>query len=145
MPLLGAPAFGILPRVPGWSTTVILAALGRQLKHPGHWLGAQWVGFSPWECRAAQSHQARSEEAQEASWGPAKGGHFDRAGVRELQNKAHASSRAGHLPVRVRVRVRDRFRVRVRVRVRPMPPAAPGTCLLGLGLGLGSGLGLGLG
>jgi hypothetical protein len=29
---------------------------------------------SPWECRAARSHQARPEEAQEASWGAAKEG-----------------------------------------------------------------------
>ena len=28
---------------------------------------------SPWERRAAQSRQARPEEAQEPSWGPAKG------------------------------------------------------------------------
>ena len=30
-------------------------------------------GLSPWECRAAQSHQARPEEAREPSWGAAKG------------------------------------------------------------------------
>ena len=34
---------------------------------------------SPWECRATLSHQARPEEAQEPSWGTAKGGHFGRA------------------------------------------------------------------
>ena len=37
----------------------------------------EMVGFglaSSWECRAAQSRQARPEEAQELSWGAAKAG-----------------------------------------------------------------------
>jgi hypothetical protein len=38
----------------------------------GWWLGAQRSGLSPWECRAAQSREARREEAQEPSWGTAK-------------------------------------------------------------------------
>ena len=38
--------------------------------------GSGWAPSGPassWECRAAQSCQARSEEAQEPSWGAAKG------------------------------------------------------------------------
>ena len=38
--------------------------------------GSGWVPSglaSYWECRTAQSHQARPEEAQEPSWGTAKG------------------------------------------------------------------------
>ena len=31
-------------------------------------------GASPWECRAAQSCQARPEKVQEQSWGTVKGG-----------------------------------------------------------------------
>jgi len=31
-------------------------------------------GLSPWECRAAQSRQARPEEAREPSWGAAQWG-----------------------------------------------------------------------
>ena len=46
---------------------------GGWLEHPRQWLGAQWPGFSPWVCRAARSHQAHPEEAQEPSWGAAKG------------------------------------------------------------------------
>ena len=45
--------------------------------------GSGWVPSglaSSWEYRAAQSRQARPEEAQEPSWGTAKGGgHFDHA------------------------------------------------------------------
>ena len=37
----------------------------------GGWAPTSWV--SPWECRAAQSRQAYPEEAQEPSWGTAKG------------------------------------------------------------------------
>ena len=47
---------------------------GGWLEQPRHWLGAQWAGLSSWECRAAQSRRARPEEAQEQSWGTAKGG-----------------------------------------------------------------------
>ena len=36
---------------------------GGLLEHPRQWLGAQWRGLFPWECRAAQSRQARPEEA----------------------------------------------------------------------------------
>ena len=43
------------------------------LEHLRQWLGTQWAGLSPWECRAAQSRQARPEEAQEPGWGAAKG------------------------------------------------------------------------
>jgi hypothetical protein len=44
------------------------------LEHPGPWLGAHWVGLSSWECRAAQSRQARSEEGQRPNWGTAERG-----------------------------------------------------------------------
>ena len=39
--------------------------------------GSGWAPSGPasaWECRAAQSRQARPEEAQEPSWGAARGG-----------------------------------------------------------------------
>eukprot|EP00964_Phaeocystis_antarctica_P083851 scaffold52787_cov60-Phaeocystis_antarctica.AAC.2 len=39
--------------------------------------GGGWASSgldSSWECRAAQSHQARPEEAQEPSWGTANAG-----------------------------------------------------------------------
>ena len=38
---------------------------GGFLEHPWRWVGAQWPGLSPWECRIAQSC-----EVQE-SWGVA--------------------------------------------------------------------------
>ena len=41
---------------------------GGKLEHPRQWLGAQCGPASSWECRAAQSRQARPEEAQELSW-----------------------------------------------------------------------------
>eukprot|EP00964_Phaeocystis_antarctica_P014102 scaffold7764_cov45-Phaeocystis_antarctica.AAC.1 len=44
-----------------------------QLEHPRRWLGIQWLGLSLVMCRASQSRQARPEEAQGASCGPAKG------------------------------------------------------------------------
>ena len=47
---------------------------GGQLEHPRRWPGANWRGLFPWECRAAQSRQAPPEEAQQPSWGAAKGG-----------------------------------------------------------------------
>ncbi len=47
---------------------------GGSLEQPRQWLGAWWAGLSPWECRAAQSRQARPEEAHEPSWGTAKAG-----------------------------------------------------------------------
>ena len=50
--------------------------------------GAPSGWASLWECRAAQSRQARPEEAQGASWGAAKGGHFDRAGARRTPRRA---------------------------------------------------------
>ena len=42
------------------------------LEHPRQWLGTQWPGLTLRVCRASQS-QARPEEAQEPSWGTAKG------------------------------------------------------------------------
>ena len=45
---------------------------GGSLEHPRQWLGAQWVGRIL-GVRVAQSRQARPEEAQEPSWGTAKG------------------------------------------------------------------------
>ena len=43
------------------------------------WAPSGWA--SPWECRAAQSRQARPQEVQEPSWGTAKGWHLDPAVV----------------------------------------------------------------
>ena len=37
----------------------------------GGWAPGGWASL--WECRAAQSRQARAEEAQGASWRPAQG------------------------------------------------------------------------
>ena len=54
-----------------------------EFEHPRLlWLGALLRGLSLWECRAAQSRQARPEEAQEPSSGPAEGALalFGRAG-----------------------------------------------------------------
>ena len=46
---------------------------GGYLEHPRQWLGARWTGRPLyWEYRAAQSRQARPEEAQEPSWGTAQ-------------------------------------------------------------------------
>ena len=47
---------------------------GGWLEQSRQWLGAQWAGLFPWECRAAQSRRERPEEAQEPSWGAAKAG-----------------------------------------------------------------------
>ena len=44
----------------------------RSRRWRGGW--GQWRGLFPWECQAAQSRQARPEEAQQPSWGAAKGG-----------------------------------------------------------------------
>ena len=81
--------------------------------------GRSWVPSgraSPWECRAAQYRQVRPEEAQEPSWGTAKGALFERAGVREgALHRAHDLAR---VRVRVRARVRARARARARVRAR---------------------------
>ena len=55
---------------------------GGWLEHPRQRLGAQWPGLLPWECRAAQSRQARLEEAQESSSGTAEGS-YDPAGLQE--------------------------------------------------------------
>ena len=43
------------------------------LEHPRQWLGALVAGPLPWECRTAQSRQARPGEAQEPSSGAARG------------------------------------------------------------------------
>ena len=78
---------------------------GGQLEHPRQWLGAQWAGLSPRECRAAQSRQERPEEVQRPSWGAAKGGgHSD-----------HAAMPHEHGAQLLLVRVRVRARVRVRL------------------------------
>ena len=106
---------------------------------------------SSWECRAVQSRQARPEEAQGASWGPAKGGtltmlphvahrlelhlgdgreaeppHDGAGGGGVDEQGAHGGDRDVDHDAHPWVRVR----VGVRVGVRD-------------GLGLGSGLGLG--
>ena len=47
---------------------------GGWLEHPRRWRSAQWRGLFPWEPLAAQSRQARPEEAQELTSGTAKGG-----------------------------------------------------------------------
>ena len=46
---------------------------GGWLEHPRQWLGAEWADLYPWECRVAQSRQARPKEAQEPGWGAAGG------------------------------------------------------------------------
>ena len=58
-----------VPRVPGWSKPMKWAALEAASSSTR---GSGWAlsgPASPWECRAAQSRQARLEEAQEPSWG----------------------------------------------------------------------------
>ena len=49
-----------LPSESAWQVTggCIGGFGGGSLEHPRQWLGAQWAGLSPWECRAAQSRQA---------------------------------------------------------------------------------------
>eukprot|EP00964_Phaeocystis_antarctica_P094433 scaffold61176_cov65-Phaeocystis_antarctica.AAC.3 len=59
--------------VPAWSTAVESAALEAASSSTR---GSGWApsgSASSWESRAAQSRQARPEEAQEPSWGTAKG------------------------------------------------------------------------
>eukprot|EP00964_Phaeocystis_antarctica_P100922 scaffold66460_cov35-Phaeocystis_antarctica.AAC.2 len=46
---------------------------GGWLKRSRQWLGAHSPGLSPGVSRAARSRQACPEEAQEPSWGTAKG------------------------------------------------------------------------
>ena len=88
-----------VPRVPGWSRLramewAALEAAGSSTRGSGWALSGP---TSPWECRAAQSRQARPEEAQEPSWGNASGvvvvvvgvgggGHFDHAGVQRRRD-----------------------------------------------------------
>ena len=58
---------------PEWSKAVKSAALEAASASTR---GSGWApsgSASPWECRAARSRQARPEEAQEPSWGAAKG------------------------------------------------------------------------
>eukprot|EP00964_Phaeocystis_antarctica_P117172 scaffold81004_cov59-Phaeocystis_antarctica.AAC.1 len=58
---------------PGWSKAVKLAALEAASSSTR---GSGWAASGlacSWECRAAQSRQARPEEAQEPSWGTATG------------------------------------------------------------------------
>ena len=50
--------------------------------------GRALVGLSAWECEAAQSRQARPAEAQELSWGTAKGG--DLANHAVLPSSSHS-------------------------------------------------------
>eukprot|EP00964_Phaeocystis_antarctica_P138478 scaffold103143_cov42-Phaeocystis_antarctica.AAC.2 len=54
---------------------------GGSLEHPRQWLGAQWMGLSPWASRAARSRTNRGSpvEAQEPSRGAAKVAHFGHA------------------------------------------------------------------
>ena len=72
-----------LSGVPEWSKAVKSAALEAASSSTRGSGGAPSGPASSWECRAAQSHQARPEEAQEPSWGTAKGhcqgGRFGRA------------------------------------------------------------------
>ena len=59
---------------PGWSKAAESATFGGgALEHPRQWLGAQWPGFSRWECCTAESRQARPEEAQQPKPGTAEG------------------------------------------------------------------------
>ena len=48
-----------------------------------------------WECRAAQSHQARPEEAQEPSWGTAKAGALTMLSYRHWSTYGPGRSVAG--------------------------------------------------
>ena len=45
---------------------------GSSLEHLRRWPGRPVAWASLWECRAAQSRQARAKAAQGASWGTAK-------------------------------------------------------------------------
>ena len=59
---------------PGCSRVVESASSERgELEHPRQWLGAQWPGFFCWVSCAAQSRQARPEEAQEPKPATAEG------------------------------------------------------------------------
>ena len=46
---------------------------GDSLEQLRRWRGAQWPGLYPGSAEPPQSRQARAEQAQGASWGPAKG------------------------------------------------------------------------
>jgi len=106
---------------------------GGALEQPRQWTGRP-VGrpLYPWECRAAQSRQARPEEAQEPSWGDAAQAAALRCCVavelRSVEGREAdlrrpearvEDGRRGHLVgVRGRVRGRVRFRARFRARAR---------------------------
>eukprot|EP00964_Phaeocystis_antarctica_P039296 scaffold22481_cov49-Phaeocystis_antarctica.AAC.1 len=67
---------------PGWSKAGTSAGLEAASSSSR---GSGWAPrgpASPWEYRAAQSRQARPEEAQEPSWGTGKGSTFDHAAPR---------------------------------------------------------------
>eukprot|EP00964_Phaeocystis_antarctica_P105494 scaffold70488_cov59-Phaeocystis_antarctica.AAC.7 len=85
----------------------------------------------PWECRAAQSRQAHPEEAQEPSWGTAKGGTLPMLESSKSKSFAFSSIRAG---------VVERAST-----AQPRCSEWRSETWLGLGLGLGPGLGLGSG
>ena len=70
---------------------------GGSLEHPRQWLGAPWAGLFPWECPAAQSRQARPEEAQELSWRAAKGGTL--TAPLHLERRPHLLARSARQPV----------------------------------------------
>ena len=58
-----------------WSKAVEIGDFGGgSLESPRRWLWPLSGWASLWECRAAQSRQARSEDAQGGSWRSAKGG-----------------------------------------------------------------------
>ena len=49
------------------------AASSSWLEHPSQWLRSGWLGLCPGSLETPGAAQARAEEAQEPSWGAAKG------------------------------------------------------------------------
>ena len=77
---------------------------GGSIKHARRWHGAQRAGHflgvpsrpelaTSWECRAAQSRQARPEEAQEPSSGTARGRRLSTPELPELRRGGGRGSR----------------------------------------------------
>eukprot|EP00964_Phaeocystis_antarctica_P016631 scaffold9156_cov57-Phaeocystis_antarctica.AAC.2 len=94
---------------------------GGYLEHPRQWLGTQWAGLVLGVGRASQSRQARPGEAQEPSWGTAKGGALTmlpRLGRSARRRRSAPTPRAR--PGRRRA---GRSAARARARVRGAPHA----------------------
>ena len=66
---------------------------GSPLAPPRPWLGAQWPALTL-GVPEPLSRQARPAEAQGASWGAAKGGHFDHG--EEAQGASWGTAKGGH-------------------------------------------------